>query len=403
MTAQTHYDLTLEPDMRHESAGGTYAFKVRGGHTRGSRPILGASPPPGRHIHVPADCAGVRGDLAGNPPADARDPPQRQDPGRAERDRHRQGPRARGHVCSAAQRSSTPYSDHARGARGAGKVEMFEADEVVSIAFSEVGRPPMRALGRTRARGRQDLEAGKVKLEIHYTGVLNDQLKGFYRSNYKLADGTPQVPRRIALAAACPHPGRSTLRCPGLRCCRLWLRPSSSRRWPAWRCRVGTSRRSRPRSRSPCASRPTSPRSPTCPSRAPPAVTQPPATAPTIVPPCRSESVGADGLKTVVFSKSPVMSTYLLAFMVGHFEMIEETDANGVLIRACTREAVRLRVAAVAHARRVRQASSPRPARSRRAASPSRWRSRCAAVYTPARARCSHARRAGASLLLQLL
>ena len=38
-------------------------------------------------------------------------------------------------------------------------------------------------------------------------------------------------------------------------------------------------------------------------------------------------------LKRVVFNRTPVMSTYLLAFIVGEYEYVEETDSNGVLVR----------------------------------------------------------------------
>ena len=36
------------------------------------------------------------------------------------------------------------------------------------------------------------------------------------------------------------------------------------------------------------------------------------------------------------FQKTPIMSTYLLAFIVGEYDYIEATDSNGVLIRVYT-------------------------------------------------------------------
>ena len=42
------------------------------------------------------------------------------------------------------------------------------------------------------------------------------------------------------------------------------------------------------------------------------------------------------GLKRVTFARTPVMSTYLLAFVVGEFDHVEERDANGLLIRVFT-------------------------------------------------------------------
>ena len=41
-------------------------------------------------------------------------------------------------------------------------------------------------------------------------------------------------------------------------------------------------------------------------------------------------------LKKVTFACTPVMSTYLLAFIVGEYDYVEETDANGVLVRVYT-------------------------------------------------------------------
>ena len=41
-------------------------------------------------------------------------------------------------------------------------------------------------------------------------------------------------------------------------------------------------------------------------------------------------------LKTVKYAKSPVMSTYLVAFVVGEFDFVEGKDADGVLIRVYT-------------------------------------------------------------------
>ena len=41
-------------------------------------------------------------------------------------------------------------------------------------------------------------------------------------------------------------------------------------------------------------------------------------------------------LKKLTFARSPKMSSYLLAFVVGEFDFVEATDANGVLIRVYT-------------------------------------------------------------------
>ena len=41
-------------------------------------------------------------------------------------------------------------------------------------------------------------------------------------------------------------------------------------------------------------------------------------------------------LKVVKFARSPVMSTYLVAFVVGEFESVEGKDSDGVTIRVYT-------------------------------------------------------------------
>lgn len=38
----------------------------------------------------------------------------------------------------------------------------------------------------------------------------------------------------------------------------------------------------------------------------------------------------------VRFNKTPVMSTYLLAFVVGEYDSIEETTSDGILVRVYT-------------------------------------------------------------------
>ena len=53
------------------------------------------------------------------------------------------------------------------------------------------------------------------------------------------------------------------------------------------------------------------------------------------MPPSEVES-GDDGLKTVRFADTPVMSTYLLAFVVGEFDYVETETAEGVTVRVYT-------------------------------------------------------------------
>ena len=41
-------------------------------------------------------------------------------------------------------------------------------------------------------------------------------------------------------------------------------------------------------------------------------------------------------LKTVKYARTPIMSTYLVAFVVGEFDFVEGKDADGVKIRVYT-------------------------------------------------------------------
>ncbi len=45
---------------------------------------------------------------------------------------------------------------------------------------------------------------------------------------------------------------------------------------------------------------------------------------------------GDDKLHVVKFERSPIMSTYLLAFCIGDFEYVETTSSDGVLCRVYT-------------------------------------------------------------------
>lgn len=43
-----------------------------------------------------------------------------------------------------------------------------------------------------------------------------------------------------------------------------------------------------------------------------------------------------NGLKVVKYSKTPVMSTYLIAFVVGEYDYVKAQDADGVEVRVYT-------------------------------------------------------------------
>lgn len=41
-------------------------------------------------------------------------------------------------------------------------------------------------------------------------------------------------------------------------------------------------------------------------------------------------------LKVLSFDRSPIMSTYLVAFVIGEYDFVEAKDSDGVLVRVYT-------------------------------------------------------------------
>ena len=52
--------------------------------------------------------------------------------------------------------------------------------------------------------------------------------------------------------------------------------------------------------------------------------------------PVASETDVDPDLKCVVFQRTPIMSTYLVAFIVGEYDYVEATDRNSILHRVYT-------------------------------------------------------------------
>ncbi len=126
---------------------------------------------------------------------------------------------------------------------------------------------------------------GPATLAISYQGVLNDQLKGFYRSRYQDAEGNEQYLATTQFEAT---DARRALPC--------WDEPALKATFQV-------------------------------------SMTVPSQLAAVSNTPIVGESIAGNDLKTVQFAETPRMSTYLLAFVVGDLACVEETAPNGTLMR----------------------------------------------------------------------
>ena len=130
-----------------------------------------------------------------------------------------------------------------------------------------------------------ELPVGSARLDIAFTGELNDRLRGFYRSGYTGADGRE---RMMATTQFEPTDARRAFPC--------WDEPSLKATFevtldiPADLVAVSNM-------------------------------------------PTESEQPDGAGRKTVRFAETPIMSTYLLAFVVGDLKSVERRADSGTLIR----------------------------------------------------------------------
>ena len=129
--------------------------------------------------------------------------------------------------------------------------------------------------------------AGPAVLRVSFTGELNDRLTGFYRSTYTREDGTP---RTMATTQFEPSSARRAFPC--------WDEPAMKASFQLTL---------------------------TIPSDMDTVSNMPPA-----------EETVEGGTKTVRFGESPVMSTYLLAFVVAELASIEQEAVNGTMVRVIT-------------------------------------------------------------------
>jgi puromycin-sensitive aminopeptidase len=133
-----------------------------------------------------------------------------------------------------------------------------------------------------------ELPVGKGNLEIAYKGTLNDKMKGFYRTRYT----TPWGEERFAAATQFEATdARRALPC--------WDEPEHKATFDVTLVvpydRVALSNMNA----------------------------------------IKDDRI-SQTLRQVTFARSPKMSTYLLAFVVGEFDYVEDRDSNGVLIRVYT-------------------------------------------------------------------
>ena len=132
------------------------------------------------------------------------------------------------------------------------------------------------------------LPTGPARLQIAYTGELNDKLRGFYRSRYTDVDGQERIMASTQFEAT---DARRAFPC--------WDEPALKARFQV-------------------------------------ALVIPSDMAAVSNMPAASEDAHGPGLKRVQFAETPVMSTYLLAFVIGDLRSIEQRADNGTLVRVWT-------------------------------------------------------------------
>ena len=133
-----------------------------------------------------------------------------------------------------------------------------------------------------------ELPAGEATLAIEFTGELNDKLRGFYRSTYTDIDGNERHMATTQLEAT-----------------------DARRAFPCW---------DEPALKATFTLTLVVPSEMTAVSNMP------------VV----SEEEVRPGVKSVRYDETPIMSTYLLAFIVGDLSYIEEVGDNGTLMRVFT-------------------------------------------------------------------
>uniref|UniRef100_A0A2M4A3V7 Puromycin-sensitive aminopeptidase n=1 Tax=Anopheles triannulatus TaxID=58253 RepID=A0A2M4A3V7_9DIPT len=134
-----------------------------------------------------------------------------------------------------------------------------------------------------------EIPAGTAALAVEFTGELNDKMKGFYRSKYFTASGEERYAGVTQFEATDAR-----------RCFPCWDEPAIKATFDITltvpQDRVALSNM-----------------------------------------PLQSEKSSDDGsLRVLRFDRTPIMSTYLVAVVVGEYDYVEDTSADGVLVRVYT-------------------------------------------------------------------
>jgi puromycin-sensitive aminopeptidase len=134
----------------------------------------------------------------------------------------------------------------------------------------------------------ETIQPGDALLEMAFTGELNDKLMGFYRSEYTSQDGET---RYLATTQFEPTDARRAFPC--------WDEPAKKATFEVTLVFSDEYQ----------------------------AVSNTPAV---------EEAVPGPGLKSVRFAETPIMSTYLLAFIVGHLVSVEQRAEGGTMVGVWT-------------------------------------------------------------------
>jgi len=132
-----------------------------------------------------------------------------------------------------------------------------------------------------------EIAPGDGSLSIKFSGILNDKMRGFYKSEYTVGEE-----KRVAAVTQFEATDAR-------RCFPCWDEPAIKATFDVTlvvpKDRVALSNM-----------------------------------------PVISEKEVGDNLKELKYDTSPIMSTYLLAFVVGEFDYVEKTDEDGVVVRVYT-------------------------------------------------------------------